>query len=446
MFPAVAEIPSYMALPFVLMLLSIAVFPLWKPHWWEPNGHKLIVSAALGIPTLIYLIAAGLTDQAIHAVVFDYIPFIVLLGSLFTISGGILLTGDLEATPRINTIFLGVGAVLANLIGTTGAAMLLLRPLIRTNSERRHVAHTIIFFIFLVANIGGCLTPLGDPPLFLGYLRGVPFEWTLRLWSEWLFAVVSLLAIYCAWDMRKYRQEPQASLAEDRSRVVPLALHGKVNLIWLSGVVLCVAFLNANYIPAIRANHLLGFAREAAMLALAGLSLASTPKGLRKENRFSFGPIVEVACLFIGIFVTMVPSLMLLETHGRALGLTRPWQFFWCAGGLSSFLDNAPTYVTFFTAAIGLNVDQAAALAGQAAPRGFLWVKENLIDQKILAAISLGAVFMGANTYIGNGPNFMVKAVAEESGIKMPSFFGYMAYSCLILLPLFGLITALFIL
>lgn len=439
------EMPYYMVIPFVLMLLSIAIFPLWKAHWWESNWHKLIVSGVLGIPTLIYLLVNGLQANAMHSIVFDYVPFIILLGSLFVISGGIMLTGDIKATPAVNTAFLAVGAVLASFIGTTGAAMVLLRPLLKTNSERENVVHTVIFFIFIVANIGGCLTPLGDPPLFLGYLRGVPFAWTFRLVIEWGFAVGILLVIYYTWDRIQYRKETRTALVADATKIEPLRLRGVINFGWLGGIVASVAFLNGNYIHAIHENHWIGFIREATMLLLIILSIVTTSKSLRAENKFTFNPIIEVAFLFIGIFITMVPSLILLELHGKELGLTQDWHFFWASGGLSSFLDNAPTYVTFFTTATGLNLEQATALAGQAAPEGLMWVGQNLISEKTLIAISLGSVFMGANTYIGNGPNFMVKAVAEESGIKMPSFFGYMIYSCCILLPLFVLVTFIFI-
>lgn len=439
------EMPYYMVIPFVLMLLSIAVFPLIKEHWWENNWNKLLVSAVLGIPMLIYLMIQGLYGNIVHAVVFDYVPFIILLGSLYIISGGIMLTGDLRATPKVNAAFLGIGAVLASFIGTTGAAMLLIRPLLRTNSERTHKVHTVIFFIFIVANIGGCLTPLGDPPLFLGYLRGVPFTWTFSLLAPWAAVNTVLLVIYYLWDSAAYKKEPQEALKSDKEHIEPLRVKGLVNFVWLAGIVVSVAFLNGNYIAIIAENHWFGFIREAAMLTLVGISIATTQKGLRAANKFTMHPIVEVAFLFIGIFVTMIPALILLETHGKDLGLTAPWQYFWATGSLSSFLDNAPTYVTFFTTATGVNMDQAALLMGQAAPEAMMWVGDNLIGEKILTAISLGAVFMGANTYIGNGPNFMVKAVAEEAGIKMPSFFGYMIFSGLILLPLFVIVTFIFI-
>jgi Na+/H+ antiporter NhaD/arsenite permease-like protein len=452
---AAAEVPYYMVVPFVLMLLSIAVFPLVREHWWEKNRNKLIVSGVLGVPMLGYLLYRAFTEgddakhfflgRIEHAVIFDYVPFIILLGSLFVISGGIMLKGDLRATPKVNTIFLAIGAVLASFIGTTGAAMLLIRPVLATNSQRKHVVHTVIFFIFIVANIGGCLTPLGDPPLFLGYLRGVPFTWTFGLVVEWALMVAVLLVVYFIWDTVAYRRESKEDLAADDAQTEPVSLQGGLNFAWLAGIVASVAFINSNYVPIIGENHWFGFLREAAMITMVVLSVVTTRKGLRKENKFTMHPIMEVAFLFIGIFITMIPALILLEAHGKDLGLTQDWHFFWATGALSSFLDNAPTYVTFFTTATGMNLDQAAALAGQPAPDGMLWVGQNLINHKTLVAISLGAVFMGANTYIGNGPNFMVKAVAEESGVKMPSFFGYMMYSMLILIPLFVLVTLIFI-
>lgn len=449
------EMPIYMVAPFVVMLLSIAIFPLVSKHWWEKNSNKLIVSAVLGVPMLGYLLYRAFTEgeaaahfflhKIEHALVFDYVPFIILLGSLFVISGGIMLRGDLKATPRVNAAFLAVGSVLASFIGTTGAAMLLIRPLLKTNSQRKHTVHTVIFFIFIVANIGGCLTPLGDPPLFLGYLRGVPFAWTFGLVLPWLAMNSTLVVIYFIWDTLAYRKEDRATLAADAEEVEPLSISGTINFLWLAGIVASVAFLNPNYLPFMEDQPYFKFIREGTMLALVGISVLTTPRGLRRDNSFTMHPIIEVAALFIGIFVTMIPALILLEYHGSELGLTENWHFFWITGSLSSFLDNAPTYVTFFTTATGMNLEQAAALAGQAAPEGMMWVGDHLIDEQILVAISLGAVFMGAMTYIGNGPNFMVKAVAEESGIKMPSFFGYMIYSCLILLPLLVLATLIFV-
>ena len=293
--------------------------------------------------------------------------------------------------------------------------MLLIRPLLQTNRERKHVVHTVVFFIFLVSNVGGCLTPLGDPPLFLGYLQGVPFLWTLRLFAPWLFTVALLLAIYVVWDRRAHAREAVPDLRRDFYEVRPLRLAGKENLALLGGVLLAVAFLRAPW-------------RETAIVALAVVSYLRTDPELRKANHFSFHPILEVAALFAGIFVTMLPALDLLRARGAELGVREPWQFFWATGALSSFLDNAPTYLTFLALAQGLG------LPGEVVG----------IPHSILAAISLGAVFMGANTYIGNGPNFMVRSIAAARGVRMPSFGGYMLYSAFILLPVFVLVTLVF--
>ena len=401
------------SLPFAAMLLAIAVLPLAAARFWESNLRKLAVAAALALPVLVLYLRAH--PAALVHVAGDYASFIVLLGGLFVISGGIFLEGDLEATPRTNAAFLAAGAVLASLIGTTGASMLLVRPLLQTNRERKHVAHTVVFFIFLVSNIGGCLTPLGDPPLFLGYLQGVPFLWTLRLALPWAFTVALVLAIYVAWDRRAHARESLADLRRDFYEVRPLRLAGKRNLALLGGVLLAVAFLPAPW-------------REIAILLLAAASFASTQPELRQANRFSFHPILEVAALFAGIFVTMLPALDLLRARGAELGVREPWHFFWAAGALSSFLDNAPTYLTFL--ALGQGLGLAPQVVG--------------VPHAILKAISLGAVFMGANTYIGNGPNFMVRSIAEQRGVRMPSFGGYMLYSGAVLIPVFVLVTVVF--
>jgi Na+/H+ antiporter NhaD/arsenite permease-like protein len=403
----------YSVLPFTAMLLAIAVGPLWVPHWWESNWNKGIVAAALGLPVLA---AYGVRHPAVlvHTAA-DYVSFIVLLAGLFVVCGGILLRGDLVATPATNTGFLALGGLLASLVGTTGASMLLVRPLLQTNSERTRVKHTVIFFIFVVSNIGGMLTPLGDPPLFLGYLAGVPFTWTLRLWPHWGFMIVLLLATFFVWDSVQFAREPLAALRRDRARVQPLRVHGGVNALGLLGIVLAVAFLDAPW-------------RELLIVGLAVLSLRLTPRRIRRDNGFSAGPMVEVAVLFAGIFLTMIPALDLLRLRGDELGVRASWHFFWATGVLSSFLDNAPTYLTFL--ALGQGLQLSGEIVG--------------VPAEILAAISVGAVAMGANTYIGNAPNFMVKAIAEEAGVRMPSFFGYMAYSGVILLPIFVLVTFLF--
>jgi Na+/H+ antiporter NhaD/arsenite permease-like protein len=406
-------LPLYTVLPFVAMLLAIALFPLWLPHWWESNRTKLAVSAALGTPVLVLYLARQ--PGALVHMATDYVSFIVLLAGLYVIAGGVLLTGDLEATPRVNTAFLATGSLLASLVGTTGASMLLIRPLLQTNRERARVTHTVVFFIFLVSNIGGMLTPLGDPPLFLGYLQGVPFAWTLRLWPPWLTMTASLLLLYYVWDTRHHARETRAALRRDRTQIEPLRIRGALNGLWLAGVVAAVAFLHAP-------------GREVAIAALAAISWWRTPAAIRRANQFTAAPMVEVAVLFLGIFLTMIPALELLHVRGGELGVREPWQFFWTAGALSSFLDNAPTYLTFLALAQSLGLP--AEVVG--------------MPHVILAAISVGAVAMGANTYIGNAPNFMVKAIAEAAGVRMPSFFGYMAYSGAVLLPLFAIVTLLF--
>jgi Na+/H+ antiporter NhaD/arsenite permease-like protein len=399
--------------PFVAMLLAIALGPLWAPRWWESNRNKLLVSALLGGPILVMYL--GRRPGALGAMAEEYVSFIVLLAGLYVISGGILLHGNLEATPRTNVAFLALGSVLASFIGTTGASMLLIRPLLQTNRERTDVRHTVVFFIFLASNIGGLLTPLGDPPLFLGYLQGVPFVWTFRLLAPWGLQVALLLTLYFVWDTRQYENEPIGARRRDRSQVEPLRLSGALNFVALGLVVLTVACVHAPW-------------REATIVLLAALSLWRTPRAIRQANGFTAHPIVEVAVLFFGIFLTMIPALELLRLRGSELGVREPWHFFWATGLLSSFLDNAPTYLVFL--ALGQSLGLAQEVVG--------------VPHAILAAISVGAVSMGANSYIGNAPNFMVKSIAEEQGVKMPSFFGYMLYSGAILLPLFVIVTVVF--
>ena len=408
-----SALPAYTIVPFGAMLLAIAVLPLWTPHWWERNRNKLLVSGALGLPVLVLYLFRK--PGALLHMGEDYVSFIVLLAGLFVISGGVLLRGDLTATPLVNSAFLAVGAMLASAVGTTGASMLLIRPLLQTNRERTRRRHTVVFFIFLVSNVGGMLTPLGDPPLFLGYLEGVPFTWTLRLWPQWLVLTGALLVTYFVWDSIAYTLEPLSALRRDRAQIEPLRLRGAANAIWLAGVILAVAFLRAPL-------------RESVIVLLAAVSLWRTPAPVRRANGFTWYPIIEVAALFLGIFLTMIPALELLRLRGGELGVRTPAQFFWAAGALSSFLDNAPTYLAFL--ALGQGLGLAPEVVG--------------VPGTILAAISVGSVAMGANTYIGNAPNFMVKSIADEAGVKMPSFFGYMLYSGAVLIPLFGLVTLLF--
>lgn len=429
---AAVEIPLLSILPFVLMLLSIAIFPLIWNHFWEKNRNKLYVAILLSIPVLIYLLSNGFIHELEHAIIFDYVPFLILLGALFTITGGILLTGDIEAKPKINTLFMGIGAVLASFMGTTGAAMLLIRPIIQTNKERTFKVHTILFFIAIVANCGGLLTPLGDPPLFMMYLRSAPFTWFFSLFPEWLFTNVILLVIYFLVDTYYHKKEPVSAIVRDETNIRPIKIEGKRNFIFLAGVVLAVAFINEQYLSFININPYFKFVREAVILLMAYLSLQFTPKLLRTSNNFTWHPIQEVAYLFLGIFVTMVPALLYLEVNATHLGVTTGEQFYYYTGLLSSFLDNTPTAVTFHSLALGLGITEGTLVAG--------------IPEILLKEISIAAVFFGAMTYIGNGPNFMVKAVAEENNIKMPDFFSYMfKFSIIVLLPIFILVQLLFL-
>lgn len=430
------NLPLYTLIPFVLMLGSIAVLPLVAHHWWESNRNKLIIALVLGVPTAIYLLANHMSQQLAHAVIYDYVPFIILLGSLFVITGGIVVEGDIESKPIVNTTILAIGAVLASLMGTTGAAMLLIRPLIQTNSERKHKVHTILFFIAIVANMGGLLTPLGDPPLFMMYLRGADFFWFTGLYKEWLIANGLVLIIYFFVDSYYYKKELPEDIEFDKSNIRPITIKGKINFIFLLGVVLSVAFINKNFIPAIEHNHDLAFIREGVLLVMLFLSLKFTKKAFRELNQFNWEPILEVAYLFIGIFITMVPALEYLSIHANDLGITQPVHFYYATGALSGFLDNTPTAVTFYSLAVGL-VQADPSLIANGAIAG--------IPEAIMAAISVAAVFFGAMTYIGNGPNFMVKAIAESQGIKMPDFFSYMLkFAVIVLLPIFILLQFIF--
>ena len=440
--PSLPDVPLWASIPFAIMLLSIAVLPLIVESWWERNRHKLIVALALAIPTAIYLINEGLIHNLEHQIMYDYVPFIILLASLFVITGGIHLSGDIKAKPIINTLFIGIGYFLASIMGTTGAAMLLIRPVISTNQQRSHKAHTILFFIAAVANCGGLLTPLGDPPLFLLFLRGAPFTWFLHLLPECAFVGAILLIVYYLVDSYYYKKEDWVNLSADTREVEPIRITGKINFLFLLGVILSVAFVNDGFIPAMKSNPEIGyeapmwlkFLREIILLLLISLSLYSTQKKVREQNKFSWRPIIEVAVVFLGIFITMVPTMLYLAKNAASFGFSEPWQFYYAAGSLSSFLDNAPTAVAFHGVAVGLvNGGQAIAeIAG--------------IPEILLKAIAMGSVFFGAMTYIGNGPNFMVKAIAEESGIKMPSFFGYMfKFSLIVLLPIYILVQLLFL-
>lgn len=422
-------LPIYTVVPFVLMLLSIAILPLSIPHWWDSNRNKAIISIVLGVPTLIYIGSKSHIWVEHQAV--EYILFIILLASLYVVSGGIYISGSLSGTPLTNTFFLLIGSVLASFIGTTGASMILIRAIIRANEKRRYKVHTIIFFIFLVSNIGGLLTPLGDPPLFLGFLRGVPFLWTFSLILQWAFMVFILLIIYNFLDeylINKEEKERPEHVLDEVLVHQPVKVFGLHNVIFLIGIIATV-FLSGYF-------HLPKYIQGGCMIMLAVLSILTTKKEIHEQNKFTYHPIVEVAVLFAGIFATVIPALKLLEARGGEYGITQPWQFFWMTGSLSSFLDNAPTYLVFTALASGFVGTSAEHLNELA---------NHQIGSTILKAISLGAVFMGANTYIGNAPNFMVKSIAEEQKIKMPSFFGYMLWSVVILVPLFVVFTLIFL-
>ena len=432
---------AWSMIPFGLMLLTIAVAPLLAEHWWESNRHKLTVALFLGVPTAVCLIAGGMLHDLEHQLFGDYIPFIILLLALYVITGGIHLSGDIKAKPWVNTIFLGLGWLLASIMGTTGAAMLLIRPLLATNQQRKHKVHTVLFFIALCANCGGLLTPLGDPPLFMLFLRGAEFTWFLSMWAPWLFTGVILLLIYFALDTYHYKKEHWTALSADHREHTPLKVQGKVNFIYLIGVVLTVALINAGTIPQMgieSAPLWIKYLREIVLVSLTLLSLYSTPKKIRfTMNKFTWDPIIEVAVLFLGIFTTMTPALAYLNDHAASLGLNKVWQFYYTSGALSSFLDNTPTAVAFHSVASGLTPDQMATF-GNGMMAG--------IPEILLMAICIGSVFFGAMTYIGNGPNFMVKAIAEENGVKMPSFFGYMfKFSLIVLLPIYILVQIIFL-
>jgi Na+/H+ antiporter NhaD/arsenite permease-like protein len=423
--------PLWSVGPFVAMLLCIALLPLFAGKLWEYNHNKAILSLILGAPIAVW--TATLDSTALVHTAGEYVAFIMMLGALFVIASGIVVRGTLAGTPGLNTVLLSIGAVLASIVGTTGASMLLVRPLLRANSVRVRKAHVFVFFIFVVANAGGLLTPMGDPPLFLGFLRGVPFTWTLRLWPAWLLANGVLLVLFYIVDSTIFRREDLARPGDlDRIAVehqVPIHIAGKHNLIFLAGVM-----------GVLVASGTLGLptgAQDGGIALMLVLSWLTTPRTLRVENGFSWSPIIEVAALFAGIFATMIPALAILNARGHELALQEPWHYFWASGALSSFLDNAPTYLTFASAASGAVGTDAADLSQ------LLRVGHGA---ELLAAISLGSVLMGANTYIGNGPNFMVKAIAEQGGVRMPGFFGYMAWSGSILIPLFIALTWVFLL
>lgn len=440
-----------LCIPFAGILLSIAIFPLVKPQWWE--SHQPIVVA---IWSLLFIIPFAMSNGApealetvLECVIGDYLTFIVLLFGLFCVAGNITMEGDLAGSPRVNIILLTIGTLLSSVIGTTGSSMLMVRPVIKMNSWRRRRKHIMVFFIFLVSNIGGCLTPIGDPPLLMGFARGVPFFWSLHLFPILIFNMVVLLFIFYWIDRRAYCKDIARGRMPDISKPgTKISIKGLHNLIFIAMIVAAVilsgvlpelpAFKDAE--GAVRGIHIF---REVTLtypaiieiviiLIAAFLSFKTTSPEIRKKNHFTWGPIKEVAVLFIGIFITMQPALMILKNAGGSLGLTKPFEMFWATGMLSSFLDNTPTYLVFLTTAGAM--DFAKGLA----------TTLGTVPVQMLTAISCGAVFMGANSYIGNAPNFMVKSISDENGIHMPSFFGYVLWSLCILVPVFLLDTLVF--
>ena len=428
-----------MLIPFAVQLLCIAVFPLTKiGEWWEHNLHKLYISLLLGVPVGAWLCLNGMSHELEHQMIYDYVPFILLLMALFVTTGGICIRGDMRATPTTNTQIMALGWVLASFMGTTGAAMLLIRLLLQTISQRQYKAHTVMFFIAIVANCGGLLTPLGDPPLFLLFQKGAPFGWFMSMLPEWAVTGVLLLGIYWLVDNYYYKKEPWHLLSADYREQTKVTATGLINILWLLCVVASTMFINPSYIPAMGAEDApwyLRLLREWAFILIIILSMLTTKRKVRKDNSFSWTPILEVACVFCGIFATMTPALMFLEQH--PLPVEHPWEFVYATGSLSAFLDNAPTAMVFHATATTLPASTAAVAAGTAVAG---------ISEAFLRAICMGAVFFGAMTYIGNGPNFMVKSIAEESGIKMPSFFGYMLkFSIIVLLPIYVIVQLLFL-
>lgn len=442
-------LPIYSGLPFAGMLLCIALMPLFAPRFWHHHFGK--VSAFWALVTAIPMVAAYRGPAGFefyHVLLADYVPFIILLWALYTVSGGILLRGTLRGTPVVNSLMLLIGTALASWMGTTGAAMLLIRPFLRANSYRKNRSFMVVFFIFLVANIGGSLTPLGDPPLFLGFLHGVPFTWTFGLIPEMLVVVAIVLAMYFVIDVYMYKKEGVTAPVEDGAKE-KLRLDGSLNFLFLAGIigaVLMSGLVNWGSVSIFGAHRTVAdLARDGILILMGVLSLMTTAVKVREDNDFTWAPILEVAYLFAGIFVSMVPCLLILKAGSKGAAdfliasVREPAHYFWATGILSSFLDNAPTYLTFFSTALGRfypGLPEASA------------VPQLLVENAVyLKAISCGAVFMGANTYIGNAPNFMVRSIAEEAGTPMPSFFGYMfKYSIPVLCTTFALVTLIFFL
>jgi Na+/H+ antiporter NhaD/arsenite permease-like protein len=408
----VEDFPRWTMAPFAILVLAIAVLPIVAPRSWEKRGFQALVVATCAVPVVAYLVMHARLEDLWNATA-SYASFVTTLGALYIASGGVQLLGDIEATPWTNVRMLLAGSFLASFVGTTGASMLLIRPLLRTNQQREHKAHLIPFFIMAVANAGGLLTPLGDPPLLVGYIGGVPFFWTLRLIPIWLLYVGGFALMFYWMDRRAYARETQAAIARDRSEVTPLAVRGKRNIALLAAVV------PAALLP--------GGIREIAMVAICVASLALTPQEMRRANGFTFAPIVDVAIIFAGLFACLKPLEILLAGAAPWLPLQRSWQLFWASGLLSSVLDNAPTYTAFAALARGVSAPSAALVAGIAPLK--------------LAAVSAGSVVMGATTYIGNGPNLMVKAIAEHERFPTPTFFRYAAFAIAVMAPAHFVVT-----
>lgn len=439
-------LPLWSCIPFACMLLSIALFPLAAPNFWHHHFGKISAfwAASLGIPFLFAFKGTALYE-ILHIVLADYVPFIILLWALYTVSGGILLRGSLRGTPIVNTVILIIGTILASWMGTTGAAMLLIRPFLRANDYRKNRTFMVVFFIFLVANVGGSLTPLGDPPLFLGFLHGVTFFWTFNIMPHMLLTVGILLVIYFFLDSYHYKKEG-ATVPENEAKE-PLKLEGIHNFLFIAGIVgsvLMSGMVDWGEINTFGIHRAIqDWVRDGLLIVMGILSLVTTSKILREDNDFTWFPIVEVAYLFIGIFITMIPCLLILKAGSKGelafliSAVKEPVHYFWVTGMLSAFLDNAPTYLTFFNTAIGSFY--SGMTEAQAVP---LLMTENAI---FLKAISTGAVFFGACSYIGNAPNFMVRSISEEAGTPMPSFFGYiLKYSLVFLIPTFIVVTFIF--
>ena len=437
-------VPLWLCIPFAGLLLCIAVMPLVKGEWWEAHQPLVVVLwiLVMVIPFALLYGVGSAAETVLECTVNDYLTFIVLLFGLFCVSGNITMEGDFAGSPRINVGLLALGTLLASCIGTTGASMLMVRPVIKMNSWRRRKSHIMIFFIFMVSNMGGCLTPIGDPPLLMGFMRGVPFFWSLHLFPVLIFNMVILLFVFYHLDKRNYRRDIAEGRKPDISKPgTEFRIDGLHNIIFL--IMIVAAGILSGVLPGMpafqdaagnaRGIHIFGEVSlsfpsliEIVLILLAAfLSFKTTDKEVRVKNHFTWGAIKEVAVLFIGIFITMQPALMLLKAVGPNLGITEPYQMFWATGALSSFLDNTPTYLVFLTT------------AGTLGFTGGIATTLGTLPAKMLSAISCGAVFMGANTYIGNAPNFMVKSISDENGVNMPSFFGYMLWSVAVLIPVF---------